>query len=64
MIKITKLILVAIMLFSSQLSHAADYKIDIKGQHAFIQFRIQHLGYSWLYGNFNKFSGDFSFDKN
>ncbi|MBT3203497.1 MAG: YceI family protein [Gammaproteobacteria bacterium] len=64
MIKITKLLLVSLILFSSQFSHAADYKIDIKGQHAFIQFRIIHLGYSWLYGNFNKFSGDFSFDKN
>ena len=57
-------ILASTLLLSSQISQAADYKIDIKGQHAFIQFRVQHLGYSWLYGNFNKFSGDFSFDKN
>jgi len=42
--------------------HAAEYKIDTKGAHAFIQFRIQHLGYSWLYGRFNEFSGDFSYD--
>jgi len=64
MIKITKLLVISLLLLSSQLIQAADYKIDIKGQHAFIQFRIEHLGYSWLYGNFNKFSGDFSFDKN
>jgi len=64
MIKITKLCVISLLLLSSQLIQAADYKIDIKGQHAFIQFRIEHLGYSWLYGNFNKFSGDFSFDKN
>ncbi|MCK5664870.1 MAG: YceI family protein, partial [Thiotrichaceae bacterium] len=64
MIKITKLCVISLLLLSSQLIQAADYKIDIKGQHAFIQFRVEHLGYSWLYGNFNKFSGDFSFDKN
>ncbi|QQD18032.1 YceI family protein [Spongiibacter nanhainus] len=42
--------------------HAADYTIDTKGAHAFIQFRIKHLGYSWLYGRFNDFEGDFSYD--
>jgi polyisoprenoid-binding protein YceI len=41
---------------------AADYVIDTKGAHAFIQFRIQHLGYSWLLGRFNDFSGQFSYD--
>lgn len=43
--------------------HAADYVIDTKGAHAFIQFRIQHLGYSWLYGRFNDFDGTFSYDE-
>lgn len=61
---LSKLILASIFVAISPFSNAADYQIDIKGQHAFIQFRIQHLGYSWLYGNFNEFSGDFSFDKN
>ncbi len=41
---------------------AEDYVIDTKGAHAFVQFRIKHLGYSWLYGRFNKFSGEFSYD--
>lgn len=41
---------------------AADYKIDKEGQHAFVNFRIQHLGYSWLYGTFKDFDGSFSFD--
>ena len=27
-----------------------------------IQFRISHLGYSWLVGRFNGFNGQFSFD--
>ena len=42
---------------------AEDYVIDTKGAHAFVQFRIQHLGYSWLYGRFNDFSGRFSYDE-
>ncbi len=42
---------------------AEEYVIDTKGNHAFIQFRIKHLGYSWLYGRFNDFSGSFSYDE-
>jgi polyisoprenoid-binding protein YceI len=45
------------------MSQAADYMIDTKGAHAFIEFRIQHLGYSWLLGRFNEFSGQFSYDE-
>jgi polyisoprenoid-binding protein YceI len=41
---------------------AADYAIDKKGQHAFVNFKISHLGYSWLYGTFKDFDGKFSFD--
>ena len=41
-------------------SPAADYEIDTA--HSFIEFRIKHLGYSWLYGRFNRFSGEFSYD--
>ncbi len=43
---------------------ADDYVIDTRGAHAFIQFRIKHLGYSWLYGRFNEFEGEFTFDEN
>lgn len=43
-------------------SQAADYVIDTKGAHAAINFKIPHLGYSWLTGRFNKFSGEFSYD--
>lgn len=39
------------------------YNIDTKGQHAFIEFRIKHLGYSWLYGRFNEFGGNFLLDR-
>ena len=41
---------------------ADDYVIDTKGAHAFIQFRIKHLGFSWLYGRFNEFDGEFTYD--
>lgn len=41
---------------------AADYVVDTKGAHASVQFKIQHLGYSWLTGRFNRFDGQFSYD--
>lgn len=47
--------------FSGSL-HATEYKIDTAGAHAFIQFKIKHLGYSWLYGRFDDFEGRFNYD--
>jgi polyisoprenoid-binding protein YceI len=41
---------------------AADYNIDDQGAHASINFKVKHLGYSWLTGRFNTFSGKFSYD--
>jgi polyisoprenoid-binding protein YceI len=41
---------------------AADFEVDTKGAHASINFRIPHLGYSWLIGRFDRFSGKFSYD--
>lgn len=43
-------------------AQAADYAFDKKGAHQSIKFRVQHLGYSWLYGRFNDFDGTFSYD--
>lgn len=43
-------------------AQAAEFVIDSKGQHAAINFRIKHLGFSWLTGRFDKFSGTFNFD--
>lgn len=58
-----KLLLVtAVTACFSVAANAADYKIDTDGAHAFVQFRISHLGYSWLYGRFNTFEGQFSYD--
>jgi polyisoprenoid-binding protein YceI len=44
-------------------AHAADYEIDGKGMHASINFRIKHLGFSWLAGRFDTFTGTFNFDE-
>ncbi len=55
------LVLVASLLMSQV--KAADYVIDTKGAHAFVQFRVKHIGYSWLYGRFDSFSGTFSYDE-
>lgn len=54
--------LLLLMFFSANLM-AAEYVIDKKGMHASIQFRISHLGYSWMWGRFNDFEGEFTFDK-
>ncbi|MDE0929148.1 MAG: YceI family protein [Halioglobus sp.] len=40
---------------------ADNYQIDT--EHTFVQFRVKHLGYSWLNGRFNDFSGNFSYDE-
>lgn len=49
------------LLFASS-AFAADYKFDIEGQHAFINFKVSHLGMSWMYGSFKDFDGSFSYD--
>ena len=41
---------------------AADYTIDTQGAHASIQFKVNHLGYSFVAGRFNDFSGEFNYD--
>jgi len=59
-----KLVLGLLLTVTSSFSvTAAEYGVDIKGMHAFIQFRIVHLGYSVLAGRFNDFDGDFTWDK-
>jgi polyisoprenoid-binding protein YceI len=48
---------------SSSVFAAEDYVIDTDGMHAFIEFKIKHLGYSWLKGRFNDFEGEFTYDE-
>ena len=60
---LTTSLLIAGLTFGSTAVMADEYVIDTKGAHASIKFRVQHLGYSWLYGRFNEFSGNFSYDE-
>ena len=53
-------ILAAAIAFSATASRAAEYRID--PGHSFVQFRISHLGFSWMVGVFDKISGGFEFD--
>jgi len=43
---------------------AADYMVDTDGAHASVNFKISHLGYSYIEGRFNNFEGQFSYDAN
>ncbi|MDN6296409.1 MAG: YceI family protein [Halomonas sp.] len=51
----------AVMLPFSQ-AQADTYKVDTEGQHAFVQFKISHLGFSYILGRFDDFSGEFTYD--
>lgn len=53
----------SVVLLTALPATAADYVIDTKNAHASITFRIKHLGFSWLTGRFDRFSGTFSFDE-
>jgi polyisoprenoid-binding protein YceI len=56
-------LILAAALASPAVLAAEKYVIDTEGAHAFVQFRIKHLGYSWLYGRFNEFGGTFTYDE-
>jgi polyisoprenoid-binding protein YceI len=51
-----------VAVLAPNMAQAADYKVDVAGAHASVQFKIKHLGYSWLWGRFNTFDGNFSYD--
>jgi len=57
-------VVAALALIAANPVASEEYMIDTKGAHASIKFKISHLGYSWLYGRFNTFSGSFSYDEN
>ena len=50
----------AALVFSAQATQAADYKID--AGHSFVQFKISHIGVSWMIGTFDTLSGSFTYD--
>ncbi len=62
-----KILIAALMLVTSATlttATAADYLIDTEGMHASINFRVKHVGISWLTGRFDKFDGNYTFDEN
>ena len=54
------LFVAAAIALSATASRAAEFRID--PAHSFVQFKISHLGYSWMVGVFDKISGSFLFD--
>ena len=54
------LLIAGAILFGPLSAMAAEYKLD--PTHSFINFKVSHLGFSWLLGRFNKLSGELSFD--
>ena len=62
-IRILGMLVLATALLSPAQAAEEKYVIDTKDAHAFVQFRIKHLGYSWLYGRFNDFSGTFTYSE-
>jgi len=52
--------LVLSVLGAARARAADDYAID--GMHSGVNFKISHLGLSWIYGRFDGFSGDFTID--
>ncbi len=54
------LLAVAALAFSGAAARAAEYRID--PAHSVVQFKISHLGFSWMVGVFDRISGSFTFD--
>lgn len=55
--------LVAGVLATLAPAKADEFVIDTERAHASINFRVKHLGFSWLTGRFDNFKGDFTFDE-
>nr|WP_086939969.1 YceI family protein [Thaumasiovibrio occultus] len=57
---LTALTLASLVSFSAL---AADtYTVDTEGAHASVNFKVEHLGYSFIQGRFNTFEGEFVYD--
>lgn len=57
----SKLLCTSLLFLISLPLFAAQYQLD--PTHSFVQWRVQHLGYSWLYGRFNTISGSLKWDQ-
>ena len=56
------LVVMTAVLAQPVMAEPEQYNIDIKGQHAFVMFKISHIGFAWTYGSFNDFDGSFTYD--
>ncbi|MGK0271976.1 MAG: polyisoprenoid-binding protein YceI [Cocleimonas sp.] len=63
LVKKTLIVLILSNLFCAAPIFADKYRIDTLGGHASVNFKIKHLGYSWLTGRFDKFEGYFEYDE-
>ena len=57
-------LILCVFLVTSARAEMEMYDFDVKGAHTSVQFRIKHLGYSWLFGRFNKLEGWMGGDQN
>ncbi|WP_417618289.1 YceI family protein [Oceanisphaera sp.] len=58
------MIAAALLVLTPQAFAAAEtYVADTEGMHASVNFKINHLGYSWIVGRFNDFKSSFVFDE-
>lgn len=55
-------LIIGTIAFSCLPALAETYVIDTTGAHASINFEVNHVGFSWLTGRFNDFSGEFTYD--
>ncbi len=63
---LVKSTILATAIIGSSLVSAATFVIDDSkaGAHSQIDVKVNHLGFSWVKGRFNNFSGTFEYDKN
>ncbi|MBK3745394.1 YceI family protein [Paraburkholderia aspalathi] len=50
------------MLSAASAIAADKYIVDTEGAHASVNLTVPHLGFSYIVGRFNTFTGDFTFD--
>lgn len=54
----------AMLMLAPQVFAAPEtYVADTEGMHASVNFKVNHLGYSWVAGRFNDFKSSFVFDE-
>jgi polyisoprenoid-binding protein YceI len=58
-----RILALAALLVTPAFASAENYVIDTEKAHASIEFRVKHLGFSWVVGRFDDFSGHFTYDE-